>query len=48
MIPRLRGNGRGVAGLAAYTLHDKPVVVDGETDHERPARVARRRVRERT
>ena len=33
MIPRLHSNGRGVAGLAAYTLHDKPVVVDGETEY---------------
>ena len=29
MIFRLHG----VAGLAAYTLHDKPVVVDGETEY---------------
>ena len=33
MIPRLHSSGRGVAGLAAYTLHDKPVVVDGETEY---------------
>ena len=33
MIPRLHSSGRGVAGLAAYTLHDKPVIVDGETEY---------------
>ena len=28
MIPRMHDSGRGVSGLAAYTLYDKPVIVE--------------------
>ena len=36
MIPRLHASGSGVAGLAAYTLHDRPSLVEDTNDVEYP------------